>query len=154
MYSKEELKEIRTAFWDKFNLEMRKIRSANGRKMNWLMYPTDVKNLYVRLHCDQYGARVSVDIQGKDLGVRQLIWEQLHELKAVMEQATGKTAIWDENASSSTVPHFCSIYWEKTDANLFQPEKHDEIISFLKDKIVAFDAFYQEYKEILINLTS
>ncbi len=93
MYSKEELKQIRTDFWNQFKVRMQKVRSSNGRRMNWLSYPSEVKDIYIRVDADGKGARLTFDIQGKDAGVRQILWEQLYELKAVLEAEMGTDGI-------------------------------------------------------------
>lgn len=154
MLSKEESKQLRIEFWNKFNLIMRPIRSSNGRKMNWLNYPSDAKDLYIRLDCDKNGARLNFDIQAKNAGVREIIWEQLHELKVVLEESMGTNGKWIENMSSESVPCFHRISWEKSDVNLYNSSDHQAIHSFLKDRITQFDSFYQEYKDILVNLIS
>lgn len=152
MFSKEEIKEIRIQFWNQFNAEMRNVRSSNGRKMNWLQYPSDAKDIYIRLDCDQLGARLCVDFQFKDAGIMQIVWEQMHELKNVLEIHMGKNGIWQENISTPQVASLNRICWENNDLSLFRPSDHAKIRSFLKDRIVSFDSFYQEYKDILINL--
>ncbi|WP_300666489.1 DUF4268 domain-containing protein [Fluviicola sp.] len=152
MYSKEALKQLKTDFWNQFKVKMQKTRSSNGRRMNWLAYPSEVKNIYIRVDADGKGARLTVDIQGKDEGVRQILWEQLYELKVVMESEMGTEGTWIENTSSPSVPQFNRIIWERTDLNFFNPEDHAEIQSFLADRLIHFDAFYQEFKDILINL--
>ncbi|MDR0802023.1 DUF4268 domain-containing protein [Fluviicola sp.] len=152
MYTKDELRQFRTDFWNQFNLKMKKIKSSSGRKMNWLAYPSDVKDIYIRIDTDGKGARLTFDIQGKDEGVRQILWEQLQELKIVMESEMGTDGIWIENASSLSVPKFNRILWERNDLNFFKPEDHTEIQNFLADRLIHFDAFYQEFKDILINL--
>ncbi|MNR63938.1 hypothetical protein D3C85_1864110 [compost metagenome] len=64
----------------------------------------------------------------------------------------GPEGIWIENASSPSVPQFNRIIWERTDLKFFNPEDHAEIQNFLADRLIHFDAFYQEFKDILINL--
>lgn len=152
MYTKEELKQLKTDFWNQFKVKMQKTRSSNGRRMNWLAYPSEVKDIYIRVDTDASGARLTFDIQGKDEGVRQILWEQLYELKVVMEQEMGTDGVWIENASSPVVPQFNRIIWERSDLSFYKPEDHPEIMDFLADRLVRFDAFYQEFKDILINL--
>ena len=152
MYSKEELKQLKSDFWNQFKVQMQKTRSSNGRRMNWLAYPSEVKDIYIRVDADGKGARLTFDIQGKDAGVRQILWEQLHELKLVMEQEMGTDGLWIENASTPVVPAFNRIIWERSDLNFYKPEDHPEIINYLADRLIHFDAFYQEFKDILINL--
>lgn len=151
MLSKEERKEWNKKFWDEFRKEMRSLKSSNGRSINWINYPTDVRDVYVRLEADNKGAKLCFDIQPKDDGIRSLLWEQMTELMKVMENETGK-AIWNE-FDHIIMDRTCSrICWQAENLNFFNEKDWYEIKSFLKEKLIRFDAFYQEYKEILIHL--
>lgn len=152
MYSKEELKTIRTEFWTEFKKHMQQFRSSNGRRMNWLNYPSEVDNVYVRLHADNHGIAFTFDIQGKDEGVRSILWEQMTELKTVLESEMGTDGEWLEDQSSDSVPHFSSIRWSKQGLRFSNPKHKEEIFAFFQDRLMAFDQFYQEFKDILINL--
>ena len=65
MLSKEDLKEKNSVFWEAFRKEMNNESSVSGRQINWINYPTDVKDIYVRMEVDGNGARVCFDIQPK-----------------------------------------------------------------------------------------
>lgn len=154
MYSKEALKQLKIDFWTSFKNHMSKKRSSSGRRINWINYPSEIEFVYIRIDTDNKGARFMVDIQAKDAGVRAIIWEQLHELKAVMVSEMGDEGLWIENTFSESVPAFDRIIWERTDLSFYRPEDHPAIMAFFEDRLVRFDAFYQEFKEILINLAS
>lgn len=153
MLSREEQKKRNSEFWEKFRKYMNKYRSSNGRKMNWLNYPSDVKDVYIRLQADNKGARMCFDIQPKDEGVRAIVWEQMTELKKVMESSMNYETTWLEQQSSPEGRVFSRIMWEKEGLNFYNEEDHLAIFEFLKDRLIEFDEFYQEFKEILISLT-
>ena len=100
------------------------------------------------------GARFCFDIQAKDPGVRAVIWEQMYELKAMLEAEMGTDGQWIENCSSPYVAQFNRIIWERTGLNFFRYEDQNEIFTFLEDRLIRFDAFYQDFKDILVNLAS
>lgn len=154
MYSKEEHKQMKLEFWNEFKTHMQKIRSSNGRRINWINYPSEIKDLYIRVDADGKGTRLRFDIQSKDAGVRAILWEQLQELKVVMEQEMGTEGKWIENAFNAHVSSYNSIVWERNDLNFFHKEDHPEIMLYLQDRLVHFDLFYQEFKDILINLAN
>ncbi len=154
MLSKEELKQKNTAFWEQFRKSIKDQRSSNGRQMNWINYPTDVKDVYVRMEVDAKGARLCFDIQPKDNGIRSIIWEQMTELNKVMSDEMGIEAQWDEKSHYWNGRLISRIKWEDDSLNYFKEEDIPLINDFLKDKLTRFDRFYQEYKDILIHLTS
>ncbi len=154
MFSKEESRQLNYSFWNGFNEYMSKTRSSNGRKINWINYPSDVKSIYIRLEVDSKGARLCLDIQNKDDEIRALIWEQMTELKMVLEEITSSSPIWDENFYYLNKQYISRIIWEDTTINFYKAEHRESIYIFLKNKLVKFDLFYQEYKEILMSLTN
>jgi hypothetical protein len=152
MYSKEEFRQIKVDFWSGFKNHMAKKRSVTGKRINWLQYPSDIPFIFIRSEVDEHSARFSLDIQHKDAGVRAIIWEQLIELKIVLESEMGTSGKWLEHQTSPAVPNFDRICWERTDLSIHNLENKEEIYAFLENRLVCFDAFYQEFKDIIINL--
>ncbi len=152
MLSREEQKERNTAFWESFRLAMRKHRSSNGRPINWVHYPTDVKDTYLRMEADGKGVRFCFDIQPKDDGIRSLYWEQMQELNKVMQAEMEEEAQWLETSHYLSGRRVSRICWENTSLNFYRDEDIPAIVAWFRDKLLRFDRFYQEYKEILINL--
>lgn len=152
MLSKEARKERNTAFWESFKKRMRSVKSSSGRSIAWIGYPTDVKDVYLRMETDAKGARVCFDIQPKDDGVRSILWEQMTELKAVMNAEMECEADWNEESHYLNDRLVSRIKWENTTVNFYRDEDLPKIEAFFYDILTRFDRFYQEYKEILINL--
>lgn len=152
MLSREEQKKINTEFWNGFKEFMKKSKSSNGKRINWLSYPSDVKDVYIRLAADTKNASLFMDIQPKDDGVRAIAWEQMTELKKIMEVSMGFTGVWDEHFTLADGRVISRISWTLRDVNYLKIEDREKIYQFLKDTITAFDGFYQEFKDILINL--
>lgn len=152
MLSKEARKELNTEFWEEFRILMRREKSSDGRGINWINYPTSVQDVYVRLETDQHGARFCFDIQPKDEGIRSILWEQMTELKTVMEAEMGPATAWNEMHGTVAGRNISRIYWETAAFNFYNREDRVGIQKFLREKLIAFDAFYQEFKEILILL--
>ncbi|MBP5983845.1 MAG: DUF4268 domain-containing protein, partial [Fluviicola sp.] len=73
MFSKEELKQYKTDFWIAFKKRMQDKRSSNGRRINWLNYPSEIPYIFIRLDATAKEARFMIDIQPKDDGIRAII---------------------------------------------------------------------------------
>ena len=152
MLSKDEQREKNKAFWGAFNDFMKKTRSSSGRRVNWVSYPTDVSCIFLRLHADAKGASIFFDIQPKDSGVREIIWEQLLELKVVLENSMSIPTHWIEDLQLSDGRTISRLSWQIDHLNYFKEADQVEIFTFFQTHLIEFDAFYQEFKEILINL--
>ena len=152
MLSKEERKLRNEAFWDGFKLSMKKKMSSNGRRVNWTNYPTGIKNCYLRMICDGKITTVCFDLQFKDDGVRSIVWEQLEELKKVMEDRMKHPTLWKYNVEGPDGKNFSRIQWDISELNFYQDNDWPLIYAFFNSRLTEFDMFYQEFKDILINL--
>ncbi|MEY3235973.1 MAG: hypothetical protein RI883_74 [Bacteroidota bacterium] len=153
MLSREQQKLLNIEFWNEFRKFMNNQKSSNGKRINWLNYPSDVKNIYIRLQADGKGARLCFDIQPKDDDIRSIIWEQMTELKKVMENNMTHETIWLEKLWNDEGRVFSRIMWQQEGLDFYLLKDRELIFVFLKNRLIEFDAFYQEFKEILISLT-
>ena len=152
MLSKEAQKEFNQDFWNTFRKRMRAHKSSNGRGINWLNYPSDVKSIFIRLEVDKRIVAVNFDVQFKDPEILDIVWEQLHEMKKVMESTMEVEAVWNPDCYLPNGQRFYRIQWSINKLNYYNIESHEEIYAFLEARLLKFDEFYQEFKEIVINL--
>lgn len=152
MLSKAEQKEKNSLFWGEFKTMMKKHMSSTGRRINWLNYPTGAGELYLRLHADGKSCAVYFDMQCKDGGVREIIWEQMGELKTVLTAEMPDEGEWIEHYATPDGRTISRIQWVRTDLNYFREDDIPRMYDFLREHIIAFDRFYQEYKDILLHL--
>ncbi|MGB0933627.1 MAG: DUF4268 domain-containing protein [Lishizhenia sp.] len=152
MFSKEELRNRKALFWNEFRAIMTLERSVSGRKVNWINYNSGIKFLFIRLDATSKKATFSIDIQPKDDGIREIVYEQFTELKKVLESEFSQPGIWEEAFVLPSQQEISRIYWELDNVNMFRREDKQKIFDFFKDNLLAFDRFYSEYNEILITL--
>jgi hypothetical protein len=152
MLPKEERKAFNEAFWSGFKDHMRGQMSSTGRRVNWASYPTQVKNTYLRMICTGNQTAICYDIQFKDIGIQAIVWEQLTELKVVLENAMSVPTNWDPRFHNSEGQIIGRISWELQNVNFYEKADWPTIYAFYKKHLVEFDAFYQEFNDILITL--
>lgn len=154
MLSKEERKAHNTEFWREIKRQFNRIPNAEGKFIQWLNYPTGVKDIFVRFKVDNKRSVISIDIQSKDEGIRDLIWEQFQELRKVFEGNVSLPPIWDKAATNDAGKSIYQIRWELENVSLYNPENEKEIMHFFKEVMVGFDSFYSEFGDIIKNLMS
>lgn len=152
MLKKEELRDYNAAFWDVFRKRMRSHPSSSGRRMNWLNYPSDVKSIFVRLEVTKKSASLNFDVQFKDEEILNLVWEQLLEMRKIMESTMEMKGDWIDDVYLENGQRFCRIQWKMEPCSYFDASQHEAIYAFLEKVLLKFDEFYQEFKEIVINL--
>jgi hypothetical protein len=154
MLPKEERKAWNEAFWTGFKAHMRKTLSSSGRRVNWSNYPTQVRHTYLRMVCEGTHIALCFDIQFKDPEIRAIVWEQLTELKVVLEQAMPSPTHWNSSHVTKEGQQIGRISWQLDGCNYYQQTDWEQIYEFFKKHFVAFDVFYQEFNEILITLVN
>lgn len=152
MFSKEEKSALNHSFWKEFKDGMKKSSSQVQRRVNWLHYPTHLKYTYLRLVFDQHEAAVCYDIQFKDEEIRFLFWDQLIELKTLINQSMGVSTIWIQNLEIHNGLMISRLKWQDPSLCIHCKKDWKKAQLFFKERLLEFDVFYQEYKEILINL--
>ncbi|MFM6945749.1 MAG: DUF4268 domain-containing protein [Flavobacteriales bacterium] len=152
MLPKEERKAWNEAFWLGFKTHMRACFSSSGKRVNWINYPTQVKNTYLRLVCDGKQVAICYDIQFKDPAIQSIFWEQLTELKVVLEQNMSVQTIWEPQFLNNEGQTIGRIYWYLEGVNFYNQQDWPTIYAFFKKHLREFDVFYQEFNEILITL--
>ena len=151
MFSKAEKKQMNIAFWDGFKQYMKSSKSSVLPRVNWLSYPTDLKHTYLRLFCNETTCALRFDIQLKDEDIRMLFWDQLIELKTLINKTMNTETLWLKNIEVDGTL-ISRIHWESNEWSLYNTKDWRKIYRYLKERLLEFDLFYQEYKEILINL--
>ena len=93
-----------------------------------------------------------MDFQQKDPGIRAIMWEQMTELKKVLEDAVHYETHWDPECISPEGFYHGRISWELVDVNFYEKADWPKIYSFFQKHLMEFDSFYQEFNDILITL--
>lgn len=150
MYSKETQKDKNKIYWNAIKKSLNKIPNSHGKKINWLNYPLNLKDTYLRLHSDKNCIFISIDIQVKDIELRELIWDQWIELRTLLDDIISYPSNWIKETQNSTGQSISQIRWD-LDFKDFQNEPNFTI-NFYKEILIKFDVFYTEYGEILKNL--
>lgn len=152
MFGKEEKKIWITSFWEGYKKFMNKSVSLRGSHIPWVNYPTNVKGLYFRYYVDAKQARLAIDIQDKDEGIREIHWEQFTELRKILEGYFGDQLIWEKDAWNQANKPISQIYIDLQGVNLFRKEDHHKIYEFLKENIIKLDEFWEIYYDIFEEL--
>jgi hypothetical protein len=153
MYGKEESIALRKLFWTSFGKYIGHNKSASGKKGKWLNYKTGVKDIYFRMDVDKKTAKVSIDLQHSDPGIRVLFFEQFKEVKTVFESTTNSSDwIWLEEYTDNFNKQISRIYVEIENVNLYDKNTWNVIFPFFSKHLLALDEFWEEFKDLFKQL--
>lgn len=152
MLSKEEKSALNHLFWSDFRKVMRNTTTSSNKRINWLNYPTNLKHTYVRLLFNANEASLCYDVQFRDKDIQILFWEQLQELKTLIESSMGCPTIWLKEYENNEGLAISRLKWETTEYSLHNEKDWKPVQRFFKERLLEFDKFYYEYRDILIHL--
>lgn len=144
MFSRQEASRIRQEFWTAFGLYMSPVPGAEGEKVNWINYKTGEKHVQFRMDAGNNTATVAIELRHPDTGVRQLYFEQMQQLKAILEAHLGESWNWQTEVADEHGRYFSRIYTELPGVSVFRKTDWPALVSFFKPRIVALDAFWSE----------
>ena len=154
MFTKEEAKAIKTEFWTAFGVYMRKHQSQSGKKIKWVNYLTGVKDIYFRLYADRNEAKVSIDLQHRNEGIRTLFFEQFKSLEHLLPEPFKSNALWLSHAEHPTKGQFSAIFVSIDQVNIYRKDDWSKMFLFYETNILCLDEFWSEFSEIFVDLSS
>lgn len=148
MFTKDEEKALRSAFWGSLTTKAQKHRSSTGRRINWFKYPTGLNDIYIRTEVDQKGCRVCIDLQFKNEGIRELFYEQFLETKTVFENTMISPVIWNPTHEHSYGTEVARISIENNTTNLYKQEDWTEMQDFIVTHLRRIDTYWEDFGEL------
>jgi hypothetical protein len=148
MYTREQAAAIRQNFWTKFGKYMAPVLSAEGEKVNWINYKTGIPHLFFRMNANKDEAYIGIEIMHRNPDKATRLYEQWRSLQPMLEEATGESWHWEPQFINETGQELSRIYYTLQTVNIFKESDWPAIISFLKPRMIALDAFWTNHKFI------
>ena len=142
MLTKTERQNLNTEFYTALGMMMQGSYSEMHKKTRWTNYRTNVKDIYVRLDADNKGASFSIDFQQKDAEVRAIFWEQLTELKLLLQSEFEDELIWHESFFKPDGSEISRVELSIGGGSLYEKNTWPILLPFLKECLLAFDRFW------------
>lgn len=140
MFSKEEATAGKQAFWTAFGRYMQPVLGADGEPRKWMNYETGVPGLYLRVFFQGKAAYAGIEISNIESAQGARLADILLKTLPLLEQHTGPG--WDWIAVENRPPN--SLFWGTAlrGKNPVVQTYWPEIISFLKQNLLAMDAYW------------
>ena len=153
MYTAQEISKQRQAFWTAFGRYMKPVLSADGEEISWLNYKTGNKYLSFKMDVDGRQAQIGIVIQHPDRDKQRTYFDRLVQLKDIFEGESGEQDwTWEPDSTDEQGRTVSVIQKRLTGVNMLKNEDWPAIISFLKPRIIALDAFWSLVRYQLSNL--
>jgi hypothetical protein len=152
VFPKDYGKEIRIEFWTMFGQRMQRHRSARGHKPKWVNYMTGIKDLYFRLHADQHGVGISIDIQHRDPALREVFYDQWWELETMLHKKTGHPWVWDREYQLPSGETISRIHTGQQGCSLYEKADWKAMFVFMEKHLLPLDAIWADAYDVFKDL--
>ena len=143
MYSKQEASQLRQEFWTVFGQYLAPHLSAEGEKINWINYKTEIRFIQFTMQADKDVAMIAIVITWPDAGMRELYFEQFLQLKAMLHEELNEEWEWEPAVTDEYGKTTARISKQLHNASIYKKEDWAALISFFKPRIIALDSFWQ-----------
>lgn len=140
MFSKEESRLLRQEFWISFG-------KSFPRK--WILYNTKLKGLSFKFYFDTKTAFVALDLEDH-LENRIKYWGKLLALKTILLEEFLPDAIFEETFFLDNEKEISRIYIKlEQKVSIHNKDTWRDVMVFFNKKMSLFEAFFEEYKDII-----
>jgi hypothetical protein len=149
MYSKEEAKNIRLQFWNRFKSWSGRKRNRKGLKGKWIMNDTGIKQMKLKFIFEEKQALVCIEIDTKNLDKRIELWEKMESLKSVLESKAPFSLKWELDFTLQSGKTVSRIYEQLDHVNIYDPSCWKKVNDFFYSRMSVLEEFYLEYRDYL-----
>ncbi len=146
MYSKEQASKLKTQFWTTFGQYMKPVPGASVLPVNWINYKTGIRYIHFKMDADNTKAVIAIEISHPKEEERLHYYHQFELLKKVLASTTTFNWQWQETLQTDHKT-ISSISLQLDGVNILDQSAWPAIISFLKPRIIALDAFWDMVKD-------
>ncbi len=140
MYSREESKKIREAFWTGF---------GKHYPRKWLLYNTRIKGLSLRFSFTRKAAAVSLDLECNDELMRDYYWEKLVSLRNILLEEYLPGAVYEPHYTLENAKVISRIYIEKAGVNIHNQKDWAGVQQRLYEHMEKLEGFFKTYRDFI-----
>lgn len=149
MYSKEELKYLKTDFWEGFGAYCAELPAFTGRKSKFLLYNTKMKGVELKFDATRNAALVILEINHSNADKRFELYEKFETYKVLVEQEFENGLIWDFAFVRECGTEVCRIYSQKTGIDIHRRKHWPEFYEFMAPEMLKLENAFRLVKEAI-----
>ncbi len=147
MFSKEEAKQLREEFWDRFKSMSAPRRARKKLPGKWVLSQTGIKALNLRFHVDRKVAQVGIDLETRNMDKPIELYEKKETVKKLLEEAMESPLIWELEYNRENGKSVSRIYLQLEDVDIYNRETWAAAHQFMYENMMKLETFYHEYKD-------
>lgn len=149
MYSKDELRALKTEFWESFAVYCELQPYLRGRKKMWLLYDTKIKGVELKFDASRQGASVILEVCRKPEEDCLEMFEKLTWYKEAIEKDFSGQLIWDICYTRESGQQVSRVYLTCTDIDFHRREHWGQFFSFMAQNMYQLENNFLDIVEYI-----
>ena len=149
MYSKDELRNQKTEFWESFAAFCEVQPYLRRRRKMWTLYNTKVKGVELKFDATREGAFVILEVNHRNETERLEMFERLTWYKETLEKNYPDGLIWDICYIRETGKQVARIYVSKLGIDFHRREDWGEFFQFMARQMYQLERNFMSIAEYL-----
>lgn len=149
MYSKEELRRLKLAFWEGFAAYCEVQPYLRRRRKMWTLYNTKVKGVELKFDATREGAYVILEVNHRNEDDRLEMYERLTWYKDVLEKDFPEGLIWDVCYVREAGNQVARIYTKREGIDFHRREDWCEFFPFMARQMYLLERNFLQIAEYL-----
>ena len=149
MYSKDELKQLKTEFWNSFAAYCEVQPYLRNRRKMWMLYDTKVKGVELKFDVNRNGAYVVLEVNHRQEEPRLEMYEKLTWYKEMLEKDFPEGMVWDVCYVRETGKEVARIYTGLEGIDFHRREDWGAFFSFMARQMFLLERNFKGIAEYL-----
>lgn len=149
MFSREDSKNLRLEFWERFKKYSALRRRQKGLPSNWIMNRTGISQLKLKFEFDTTRAIVGIDVESRNMDKRLELFGKLEEFKTILHSQMGEEMIWDLDYLLENQKSISRVYMQIENVNIYEKEDWPVVFPFFYKNMMKLEIFFNEFKDVL-----
>lgn len=149
MYKKDELKLLKTEFWNSFAAYCEVQPYLRGRRKMWVLYNTKVRGVELKFDLDRRGASVVLEVNHRQEDERLEMFERLSWYKEMLGQGFLDGLVWDVCFVRETGKQVARVYVRCENLDFHRREDWGALFSFMARNMYLLEKNFMAIAEYL-----
>ena len=149
MYSREELKQLKKAFWEGFGDYASMLPELKHRKSKFVLYNTKVKGVELKFDANREGAFVILEINHKVQAERERLYAHFERYKVILEEEFPEKLIWRPEFRRESGEMVARIYTQKPNIDIHRQAQWKDFYPFMAEEMMKLERAFLTLKDTL-----
>lgn len=150
MYSKKELNELKTDFWEGFSRFTSYYSLEVEKDIRWVYYKTGISGLEFKFELEKKYCSVILEVNSKEEKRRILIFNDLLSFKSIISAKINESAIWEDKHELSKNKYVSRIYVEQYGLNYLNRMHWPQLYRFMAKNMFEFQKSVEDVLDIFV----